>query len=214
MMVNKYVSFISDAHFLTCVGNLHEAYLKANNNISKSQFYANKIDTIKLTFDAKFNDIDEDDLINSEILRQIDKSINNAIGTFHEQILGGVEGYEVGNLSGFDIRAEDNSLFAIFQINSINLLFEEGIFEVLALMGKHNRTANCYLVDFTRDNLPSEKLIIRKSESTVSQKNVNRISLDKFYGLITKDNSAFDNLLTVLPIAIQDYQKKLNLQPF
>jgi Eco47II restriction endonuclease len=51
------------------------------------------VDTIKLTFDAKFNNIDEDCLIQAEILRQIDKSINNSIGTFHEQILGGIKSY-------------------------------------------------------------------------------------------------------------------------
>ena len=62
-MRNKYVNFISDEHLLTCVGNLHKAYLKAKNNITKKNFYSNKVDTIKLTFDAKFNNIDEESLI-------------------------------------------------------------------------------------------------------------------------------------------------------
>ena len=51
-MKNKYVDFISDEHFLDCVANLHKAYLKAKNNITKKHFYSNKVDTIKLTFDA------------------------------------------------------------------------------------------------------------------------------------------------------------------
>ena len=111
-MKNKYVDFIADEHFLDCIANLHKAYLKAKNNITKKNFYTNKVDTIKLTFDAKFNNIDEESLIQAEILRQIDKSINNSIGTFHEQILGGINGFEVGNLSGFDIKAKDDTLFA------------------------------------------------------------------------------------------------------
>jgi hypothetical protein len=74
-MNNKYVDFVSDEHLLNCVANLHKAYLKAKNNITKKSFYSNKVDTIKLTFDAKFNAIDEETLIQSEILRQIDKSI-------------------------------------------------------------------------------------------------------------------------------------------
>ncbi|SFC74033.1 Eco47II restriction endonuclease [Flexibacter flexilis DSM 6793] len=105
-MANKYVNFVSDEHFLNCVANLHKSYLKAKNNLSKKSFYANKIDTIKLTFDAHFNNMSEELLIESEILRQIDKSINNSIGTFHEQILGGIKGFEVGQLSGFDIKAK------------------------------------------------------------------------------------------------------------
>ena len=79
-MKNKYVNFVSDEHFLKCVGNLHASYVKAKEKISKQKFYINKIDTIKLTFDAKFNKIDEESIIETEILRQIDKSINNAIG--------------------------------------------------------------------------------------------------------------------------------------
>ena len=109
-MKNKYVDFISDEHFIECVANLHKAYLKAKNNITKKNFYANKVDTIKLTFDAKFNEINEESLIQTEILRQIDKSINNSIGTFHEQILGGIKNFEIGKLSGFDIKAKNDFL--------------------------------------------------------------------------------------------------------
>ena len=104
-MKNKYVDFVSDDHLLKCIENLHGSYLKAKADVSKKKFYSNKIDTIKLTFDSRFNDIDEENIIELEILRQIDKSINNSIGTFHEQVLGGIKGYEVGNLSGFDIKA-------------------------------------------------------------------------------------------------------------
>ena len=85
-MKNKYVDFISDEHFLYCVENLYKSYLKAKKNITKSSFYSNKVDTIKLTFDAKFNDIDEESLIQSEILRQIDKSILQSHFNFSEQI--------------------------------------------------------------------------------------------------------------------------------
>ena len=111
-MKNKYVDFVTDEHFLKCIENLHISYVKAKAEVSKKKFYKNKIDTIKLTFDTKFNKIDEESIIETEILRQIDKSINNSIGTFHEQLLGGIKGYEMGKLSGFDIKAKDNSLFA------------------------------------------------------------------------------------------------------
>jgi hypothetical protein len=64
-MKNKYVSFITDTHLLECVGNLHNAYIKAKNNISKKNFYSNKVDTFRLTFDVKFNEIIEENLIQS-----------------------------------------------------------------------------------------------------------------------------------------------------
>src|SRR5690349_13559719 len=133
-MANKYVDFISDDHFLKCISILHKAYLKAKNNVSKKSFYSNKIDTVKLTLDSKFNDIDQESLIQSEILRQIDKSINNSIGTFHEQILGGIDRFEVGNLSGFDIKATDDTLFADIKNkhNTMNSSSAEALFQKLA----------------------------------------------------------------------------------
>lgn len=47
----------------------------------KEELFSNKVDIIKRTFDSKFNNIDEETLIQAEILRQGDKSINNSIET-------------------------------------------------------------------------------------------------------------------------------------
>jgi hypothetical protein len=145
-MKNKYVTFISDKHLISCIHNLYNAYLSAKNNISKKDFYTNKVDTIKLTFDSKFNDIDEDSLVQSEILRQIDKSINNSIGIFHEQVLGGINGFEVGNLSSFDIKAQDNTLFADIKNkhNTTNSGSAEALFQKLARYANDYKKAKCY----------------------------------------------------------------------
>lgn len=203
-MKNKYVNFISDAHLLNCIANLHKAYLKAKNNISKTSFYSNKVDTIKLTFDSKFNDIDEESLIQAEILRQIDKSINNSIGTFHEQILGGIKGYEVGNLSGFDIKAIDDTLFALFQFSKIQTNIEECIFDKLAKQANLFKNAICYWVDFSTDNSCHEKWVIGNNESAVSHKRVYKISADKFYDLLTGQENSLKQLNNSLPTAIND----------
>jgi hypothetical protein len=208
-MKNKYVNFITDEHLLSCIANLHRAYLKAKSNVSKNSLYSNKIDTIKLTFDSKFNNIDEEDLIQSEILRQIDKSINNSIGTFHEQILGGINGYELGNLSGFDIRANDNTLFAIFNRAEIYQNIEECIFEKLAKQASIFRKSTCYYVDFLINSSYSEKWIIGNSESSTSHKRVYRISADKFYDLITGQNQTLLQMNNALPNAIKDFLESM-----
>src|SRR5690554_3734073 len=111
-MKNKYVDFISDDHLLKCISNLHNSYLVAKQEFTKMKFYKNKVDVFKLTFDSKFNELSEEELIKLEMSRQIDKSVNNAIGTFHEEILGGVEGFSSGRLLGYDLKADDGSLFA------------------------------------------------------------------------------------------------------
>jgi len=193
-MKNKYVGFISDEHFLNCVARLHAAYLKAKNNISKKNFYSNKVDSIKLTFDSKFNDIDEESLIQAEILRQIDKSINNSIGTFHEQILGGIKGYEVGNLSGFDIKATDNSLFAVFKFENLSKNIEDCIFEKLTKDARIFNNAKFYLVDFTINNHFREKWILGNDEYSVSHKKVYIISGKSFYDILSEIEDSFNKL--------------------
>lgn len=203
-MKNKYVNFISDKHLLSCIGNLHKAYLKAKNNINKKNFYSNKVDTVKLTFDTKFNDIEEESLIQAEILRQIDKSINNSIGTFHEQILGGIKGFEVGNLSGFDIKAKDNTLFGLLQFESIPLNFDDAIFEKLAKQANLYKNANCYLVDFISTESFIQKWIIENEESSVSHKRVFKISADKFYEMLTLDPLSYIKLSNAIRVALND----------
>lgn len=196
-MKNKYVDFVSDDHLLKCIENLHGSYLKAKADVSKKKFYSNKIDTIKLTFDLRFNDIDEENIIELEILRQIDKSINNSIGTFHEQVLGGIKGYEVGNLSGFDIKAEDDTLFADIKNkhNTMNSSSAESLFQKLARFADNYKAKGSFNEHWRGDINGKE----------YSHSRVFKISGDRFYAILSNQDDAFLQLYKALPIAIKDY---------
>ncbi|MES2837979.1 MAG: Eco47II family restriction endonuclease [Bacteroidota bacterium] len=211
-MKNKYLTYISDEHLIKCIENLHKSYLKAKNNISKKNFYTNKVDTIKLTFDAKFNQIKEENLIQSEILRQIDKSINNSIGTFHEQILGGVEGYEAGNLSGYDIKAIDDSLFADIKNkhNTMNSSAAEALFQKLARYANDYKKAKCYWVQILAKGSFCELWSGEINGKEYSHSRVYKISGDQFYSLITGRKEAMYELYKILPKAIDDYLKSVD----
>lgn len=210
-MKNKYVNFITDEHLLTCIGNLHNAYLKAKNNITKKNFYSNKVDTIKLTFDSKFNDIDEEKLIQSEILRQIDKSINNSIGTFHEQILGGIKGFEGGNLSGYDIKATDNTLFADIKNkhNTMNSSAAEALFQKLKRYADDYKQAKCYWVQILAKGSFCELWSGDINGKEYSHSRVYKISGDQFYALLSGQQDAMFQLYKALPSAIKDYLKSV-----
>ena len=206
-MKNQYLDFISDEHFLYCIEKLHNSYLKAKSNITKKKFYKNKIDTIKLTFDAKFNKVSEEQIIETEILRQIDKSINNSIGTFHEQILGGIEGFEMGQLSGFDIKATDNSLFADIKNkhNTMNSSSAESLFQKLAHYANTYKQAKCYWVQILAKSSFNEKWLSEINGKEYSHSRVYKISGDQFYALLTGQEDAFYQLYQALPIAIADF---------
>ncbi|RXP45165.1 Eco47II family restriction endonuclease [Lutibacter sp. HS1-25] len=206
-MAHKYLSFITDEHLFSCIENLHNSYLKAKADISKKKFYNNKIDTIKLTFDAKFNDLDEESLIKFEIERQIDKSINNSIGTFHEQILGGITGYEMGQLSGFDIKATNNTLFADIKNkhNTMNSSSAESLFQKLAHYADTYKQASCYWVQILAKNSFHEKWFGEINGKEYSHSRIFKISGDQFYKLLTGNDNAFFELYSILPKAIDDF---------
>jgi len=209
--MNKYVNFISDEHFLECVANLHNAYIKSKNNLTKKSFYINKVDTIKLTFDSKFNNIDEESLIKGEVLRQIDKSINNSIGTFHENILGGIKGYETGKLSGYDIKAKDDTLFADIKNkhNTMNSSAAEALFQKLARYADSHKKAKCFWVQILAKSSFCELWQGEINGKEYSHSRVYKISGDKFYALLSGQEDALYQLYKKLPIAVNDYLKSI-----
>ena len=210
-MANRYVDFISDEHFLMCVEQLHNSYVKAKNKITKSKFYKNKIDTIKLTFDSKFNNLNEEAVIENEILRQIDKSINNSIGTFHEQILGGIEGFELGSLSGFDIKAENDTMFADIKNkhNTMNSSSAEALFQKLAKFADEYKQADCYWVQILAKGSFKSHWKGDINGKEYSHSRVFKISGDQFYTLLTGKESAFCDLYEALPKVISDFMSNL-----
>ncbi len=206
-MENKYVNFVSDAHLLACVGHLYKAYAKAKNNITKKNFYTNKVDTIKLTFDTNFNGIDQESLIQAEVMRQIDKSINNSIGTFHEQVLGGIAGFEMGNLSGFDIKATDDTLFADIKNkhNTMNSSSSESLFQKLRTYADNYKKSKCYWVQILAKGSFNELWQGEINGKEYSHSRVYKISGDQFYALLSGQDDALFQLYTALPMAIKDY---------
>ncbi|WP_245576652.1 Eco47II family restriction endonuclease [Eisenibacter elegans] len=192
---------------MSCVQTLHTSYLKAKANINKTKFYNNKIDVVKLIFDAKFNHMTEAQIIEAEILRQIDKSINNAIGKFHEQVLGGIQGFEQGQASGFDIKATDNTLFDDIKNkhNTMNSSAAESLFQKLSRYADTHKKAKCYWVQILAKSSFTELWSGDINGKEYSHSRVYKISGDQFYHLLTGSPTAFFDLYKVLPKVIEDF---------
>jgi len=208
-MANKYLHYISDEHLFDCIENLYNSYTSAKSGINTKKFYKNKVDTIKMTFDSHFNDLNEKTLIKTEINRQIDKSINNFIGTFHEEILGGIKGYQVGKLSGYDVKAKDDTLFAEIKNkhNTMSSSSAEAAFQKLARFADDNKQANCYLVQILAKKSFCKKWSGIINGKEYSHSRVNIISGDQFYKLLTGRDEALYELYKILPKAISEFLK-------
>lgn len=209
-----YVNFITDQHLLDCISTLYSAYTNAKNQISKRKFYNNKIDSFKLTFDAKFNGLSEKELIELEIKRQIDKAVSNAIGIFHENILGGINGFERGNHDGYDIKAINNSLFADIKNkhNTMNSSSAELLYQKLQRFAEKFPNAKCYWVQIWAKDSFNEPWIASFKNRKYQHTNIYKISGDQFYYLLSNQKDAFFQLYKVLPKAIEDFMKTLPSQ--
>lgn len=107
-MKNYNLSFISDGDLFNHVKETVEKY---RFTIDLAKFNKNIIDPIKLTFDAKIYSKNIQQIIESEILRQLDKSNTNHIGYFHQNIfkyLG--NGWRVPT-KGFDVVNDEQKIY-------------------------------------------------------------------------------------------------------
>ena len=82
--MRKYkLGFISDNDIFKHVKETVQQY---SASIDLKEFNKNIIDPIKLTFDAKVYGRTMEEVVASECIRQMDKSNNNHIGYFHQNL--------------------------------------------------------------------------------------------------------------------------------
>ena len=129
----------------------------------------------------------------AEILRQVDKSINNSIDTFHQQILAGILGYQRGNHSGFDIKAEDDTFFADIKNNhnTVNSSVAQSLFQKLVHYADTYKKAKGYWVQILAKGSFSERCFGEINKKKYSHTRVYKISGDQFYYLLTGRRNAF-----------------------
>ena len=118
--------------------------------------------------------------------------------------MGGIKGFEIGNLSGYDIKAKDDTLFAIFKFEELSKNIEDCIFEKLTKDARFFKNAKFYLVDFRIDYEYHEKWILGNEEYKVSHKNVDKITGTSFYDLISNSNDSLNLLNRALSFSFEN----------
>lgn len=213
---NKYVDFISDQHLLNCIETLYKKYEDAKQEFTITKFYDNMIDPIKLLFDMKFLGQSPPEKIMAEINRKIDKSLNNAIGEFHESLLDGVDGlkkFPVGE--GYDIKSEDDLLYADIKNkhNTVKGSNQKDLYTELEayVSDDENVEDKGYWVQMIA---PKSFLVHWKipAHNKANQK-IYKASGDKFYELVTGNPNSFAELCEALPRAIEDFLKVNQITP-
>ncbi len=87
------LSFISDKDLIEITKRVIDVIITARDR-PESEIFKNAVDPFSGLFDAAVQNIDIKDWLNQEKSRQAQKTFQNAIGAFHQDILGSMVGWE------------------------------------------------------------------------------------------------------------------------
>ncbi|EGR1062968.1 Eco47II family restriction endonuclease [Vibrio cholerae] len=203
MINSKYgLSFISDDDILN---HVKETVNKYRFEINLKDFNNNLIDPVKLTFDAKVYGKSIEEIIESEAIRQIDKSNTNHIGYFHQNIFKYFDGWQVPT-QGFDVINESRKIYVEMKNkhNTMNSAASQKTYIKMQSKILRDDEATCYLVEVIAKDSQDKAWRISLDGESMSNKNIRKMSIDNFYHLVTGEKNAFHQLCRVLPIVIGD----------
>lgn len=207
MAKNKYVSFVSDEHFLACVRYVCQGYPQAGKTFEVEQLQRNALDPFKMLFDITNQKITLDAWIASEKVRQADKTLNNRIGEFHQKLLSGVKGWTdlgTGDKTKVDLKRLDNSIFIELKnkFNTVNSDSLSKVREKLEKMARKYPNAIVYWAYILeRGGSSIDEVWICNNRSNPR---IRCITGKKVYALVTGKPNALDEVWQALPRAIGD----------
>lgn len=210
-MRNYNLGFISDEDIYE---HVRTTVLQYRRHIDLDSFNKNIIDPIKLTFDAKIYGQTVQQTIETECLRQIDKTNNNRIGYFHQNVFkyagGGWEVPENGDKGGFDVVNEKLHIFVEMKNkhNTMNAASSSDTYVKMQNKILHDDKATCMLVETIAKQSQNITWALSVNENGrkqhYSHERIRRVSIDKFYEIVFKDSTAFCKLCRALSDILDD----------
>ena len=202
------LGFISDKDIYN---HVKETVLRYSVGIDLKEFNSNIVDPIKLTFDAKVYRRTLEEVIASECLRQMDKSNNNHIGYFHQNIFRYAgNGWEVPN-EGFDVVNEDRHIYVEIKNkhNTMNSAASQKTYMKMQNKIVRDSHATCMLVEVIATKSQNKTWLVTVDKEQFNNENIRRVSMDKFYEIVFGDPFAFAKLCRTLPVILDDVIKEL-----
>lgn len=210
------ITFISEADLIDHVKKTITEYGKKLEPYDIVKFNSNIIDPIKLIFDKMVYQSTWQEIVKNEIYRQRDKSNNNAIGYFHQRIFQYMANCVVpdnGKKGGWDVIYTNPDGITIEGGDIVHTIYVE-------MKNKHNTmndaaSANLYMKcqnQLLKDDdccCMLVEAIATKSQNIVwvkrgnKHKRIRRVSMDKFYSIITGQKDAFYQICLILPDIIE-----------
>ena len=109
-------------------------------------------------------------------------------------------------MSGFDIKAKDDTLFADIKNkhNTMNSSSSQKTYMRMMDTLLKTPSATCLLVEIIATNSQNNIWKMSLDGIPFSNNSIRRVSIDKFYEMVTRDKLAFKKLCEKLPVIIED----------
>ena len=179
--------------------------------IDLQEFNRNLIDPIKLTFDAKVYGMSFEDIIQTESVRQIDKTNTNKIGYFHQNIFRyAPQGWVVPE-QGWDVVNEQQHMYVELKNkhNTMNSASSQRTYMKMQAKILEDDQACCMLAEVIANRSQNIKWTVSVDGRSFSHERIRRISIDKFYELVFNDATAFMRLCKALPDILDDVLEEM-----
>lgn len=201
------LGFVSDEDIYN---HVKATVLQYRRQINLKEFNKNIIDPIKLTFDSKIYGQTMEQTIESECIRQIDKTNNNHIGYFHQYLFrlasGGWEVPANGDKGGFDIVNDQLHIYVELKNkhNTMNSSSAQKTYMKMQNKILEDDKATCMLVEVIAKSSQKKKWTVTVNSHRFSHDRILRVSLDMFYEIVFGDKEAFCKLCKALPVILDD----------
>ena len=210
------LNFISDADFKEHIRETILQYGERLQSYDLEKLNSNIIDPIKLLFDKNVYGSTWEEIVQSEIFRQRDKSNNNSIGYFHQNIFRYIAGCTVPK-SGWDvvfkknggIELDGDKVGTVYvemknKHNTMNSSASAKTF--MKMQGQLLRDNNCAccLVEVIAKKSQNIPWAISLDGQRQQHRRIRRVSIDKFYELVTGEEDAFYKMCMALPAAVKE----------
>lgn len=215
------IDFISYEDFKKHVRNTIAHYGEKLEPYDVEKFNSNIIDPVKMIFDKAVYGEDWPTLISNEIFRQRDKSNTNEIGYFYQRLFEFVKNCHVppnGQEGGWDVIYDVPDGYVLDDGNTVHKIYVE-------MKNKHNTMNSaasgktyikmqnqllndddcvCFLVEAIARRTQNIIWKTTVDKQKVSHKRIRRVSIDKFYEIVTGQADAFFKVCMALPHVVEE----------
>lgn len=202
------INFITRDDLKEHIKNTISTYERTLDGIDLNKFNSNIVDPIKMVFDSKVYRKNFEEVIKDELVRQRDKTNSNAIGYFHQNIFKYIRNCEVPR-EGFDVIFTQNDGKKVYvemknKHNTMNSSSSQKTYMRMQNKISNDPDAICFLVEAIARNSQNIVWKVSIDGERLENDRIRRVSIDKFYDIVTGEKDAFFKICMVLPKLIDE----------